>query len=144
MEKGRYFVKKRVVIKVYKEIIVSIVIIIGIVILNNITENYTKDSLEIMSKDFNEIRKELLKEDQQKESLLLKIENMKSIWDNRGQKLAYYIEHDELEKVDTYLTALKSNVETKEYEQAVENLDICEYILDHIDDKEAFLLKNIF
>ena len=128
----------------YKEIIVSIVIIIGIVILNNITENYTKDSLEIMSKDFNEIRKELLKEDQQKESLLLKIENMKSIWDNRGQKLAYYIEHDELEKVDTYLTALKSNVETKEYEQAVENLDICEYILDHIDDKEAFLLKNIF
>ena len=128
----------------YKEIIVSIVIIIGIVILNNITENYTKDSLEIMSKDFNEIRGELLKEDQQKESLLLKIENMKSIWDNRSQKLAYYIEHDELEKVDTYLTALKSNIETKEYEQAVENLDICEYILDHIDDKEAFLLKNIF
>ena len=144
MEKGRYFVKKRVVIKVYKEIIVSIVIIIGIVILNNITENYTKDSLEIMSKDFNEIRGELLKEDQQKEFLISKVEEMKSSWDNRSQKLAYYIEHDELEKVDTYLTALKSNIETKEYEQAVENLDICEYILDHIDDKEAFLLKNIF
>lgn len=128
----------------YKEIIVSILIIIGIVILNNITENYTKDSLEIMSKDFNEIREELLKEDQQKEFLISKVEEMKSSWDNRSQKLAYYIEHDELEKVDTYLTALKSNIETKEYEQAVENLDICEYILDHIDDKEAFLLKNIF
>lgn len=128
----------------YKEIIVSLVIIIGIVVLNNITENYTKDSLEIMSKNFDEIREELLTENQQEESLILKIEDMKSIWDNRSKKLAYYIEHDELEKVDTYLTALKSNVETKEYEQAVENLDVCEYILDHIDEKEAFLLKNIF
>ena len=53
-------------------------------------------------------------------------------------------EHDELEKVDTYLVALKSNIESEDYEQAVENLDICVYILEHIDDKEAFLLKNIF
>lgn len=128
----------------YKEIIISLVIIIGIFILNNVTENYTKDSLEIMSKKFVEVREELLEDEQKKEPLIKKSEELIANWDSRSQTLAYYIEHDELEKVDTYLVALKSNIESEDYEQAVENLDICVYILEHIDDKEAFLLKNIF
>lgn len=128
----------------YKEIIISLVIIIGIFILNNVTENYTKDSLDIMSQKFIEVREELLEDEHKKESLIKKSEELISNWDGRSQTLAYYIEHDELEKVDTYLVALKSNIESEDYEQAVENLDICVYILEHIDDKEAFLLKNIF
>lgn len=128
----------------YKEIIISLVIIIGIFILNNVTENYTKDSLEIMSKKFVEVREELLEDEHKKEPLIKKSEELISNWNSRSQALAYYIEHDELEKVDTYLVALKSNIESEDYEQAVENLDICVYIIEHIDDKEAFLLKNIF
>lgn len=128
----------------YKEIVISLVIIICIVILNVLTGNYTNDSLEIMSEEFVGIRKELLIEGRSEDVLVQRVENIKNKWGERSKVLAYYIEHDELEKVETYLVALKSNIETEEYEQAVENLDICEYILNHIDDKEAVLLKNIF
>lgn len=128
----------------YKEIIVSVLIIISIFILNNVTENYTKNSLEIMSQKFVEVREKLLDDEHKKEPLIKKSEELISNWNSRSQILAYYIEHDELEKVDTYLVALKSNIASEDYEQAVENLDICVYILEHIDDKEAFLLKNIF
>ena len=128
----------------YKEIIISLVIIISIFILNNITENYTKESLEIMSESFNDIKEELSLEKPNQDVLSQKSDEILKKWQTRSEKLAFYIEHDELEKVDTYLVALKSNIEREDYNKAVENLEICEYILDHIDDKEAFLLKNIF
>ena len=60
------------------------------------------------------------------------------------KKLAYYIEHDELEKIELYLTALKSNIETKEYNQAVVEVDSCIFILKHIEEKYSFNLQNIF
>ena len=59
-------------------------------------------------------------------------------------KLAYYIEHDELEKVDTAIINMKSYIETKEYSSAVANLDEGKFILEHIEDKNAFNLVNIF
>lgn len=128
----------------YKEIIISIVIIIGIFVLNYITTNYTTESLDSMFSGFAEMRPELLKDNQEKELLSKKAEELISNWNNKTEKLAYYIEHDELEKVNTYLVGLKANIDSEDYEQAVENLDICGYILEHIDDKEAFLIKNIF
>ena len=128
----------------YKEVIISIVIIIGIFILNSITQNYTEESLEIMSEMFNEIKEEIKNDNPNKEELSKKSDEILKKWQTRSEELAYYIEHDELEKVDTYLVALKSNIEREDYNKAAENLEICEYVLDHIDDKEAFLLKNIF
>ena len=128
----------------YKEVIISIVIIIGIFILNSITQNYTEESLEIMSEMFNEIKEEIKIDNPNQEELSKKSNEILKKWQTRSEELAYYIEHDELEKVDTYLVALKSNIEREDYNKAAENLEICEYVLDHIDDKEAFLLKNIF
>ena len=128
----------------YKEVIISIVIIIGIFILNSITQNYTEESLEIMSEMFNEIKEEIKIDNPNQEELSKKSDEILKKWQTRSEELAYYIEHDELEKVDTYLVALKSNIEREDYNKAAENLEICEYVLDHIDDKEAFLLKNIF
>lgn len=128
----------------YKEIIISIIIVISIFILNSITDRYTRDSLEIMSNYFSEIKEELFKEEKLKEKLSKKTEELIENWNERSEKLAYFIEHDEIEKVNTYLYAFKANVEAEDYEQAIENAYICEYIIDHIDEKEAFLLTNIF
>ena len=65
-------------------------------------------------------------------------------WNEYQEKLAYYIEHDELEKVTTELTKLKADVETENYEFAIENLDNCIFILEHIKDKSALKIVNIF
>ncbi len=65
-------------------------------------------------------------------------------WERRHDKLAYFIEHDELEKVKTDLTALNSFIETKEYAEAISELDKCVFVLKHIEDKYAFNLQNVF
>ena len=49
-----------------------------------------------------------------------------------------------IEKVKTELTGLRGYIEKEEYSEAVPELDKSVYILEHIKDKTALNLKNIF
>ena len=65
-------------------------------------------------------------------------------WMGFHDKLAFYIEHDELEKIETELTALKGDIEVKKYDDAITQLDKSIFILKHIKYKYKFNLDNIF
>lgn len=126
-----------------KEAIICIVIIIVVIILNLITINYTKDSVESLKLELGEIKEDIK---QEKEASLIskKIADFRDNWEERYKKLAYYIEHDELEKVHLYIVGIDSNVNANEYSQAIGELDKCVFILEHIEDKYSLSLKNIF
>ena len=94
-----------------KEWIICIIIIILVISLNSITQNYTS----IMGE-----------------------------WKKKFNTLAYFIEHDELEKAETELTGLKANIEVDDYEQAVSELEKAIFILNHIKDKFKLEIKNVF
>lgn len=65
-------------------------------------------------------------------------------WQEKHDKLAYFIEHDELEKVETELVAIKSSIETEDYEESISELDKSVFILKHIEDKYDFNMQNVF
>ena len=73
-----------------------------------------------------------------------KIDKTVNDWEKRHDKLAYYIEHDELEKVETAFVAMKSYVESEQYEESKSELDKSIFILKHIEDKYDFTLQNVF
>ena len=58
--------------------------------------------------------------------------------------MAIFIEHEELEKTETSLAGLKSYTEMEEYADAVEELDKMNFLMEHIEDKNKFILRNIF
>ena len=128
----------------YKEVIISIIIVITIITGNVLTRNYTKSSIDRMNEELAQMREELIKEERKDQKLVEQMSQLDKKWQELSGKLAYYIEHDELEKVQTELVALKANIDTQEYETGIENLDRCKFILDHIKDKEALKIKNIF
>lgn len=128
----------------YKETIICIVIVIAIVIGNVLTQNYTKESVEATSYLLNELKEEIKQEEVDQQEAKDKINDIHNQWDERHQKLAYYIEHDELEKVETNLTGVRSNIETAQYEEAVSELEKSIYLLNHIKDKNSLNLQNIF
>lgn len=128
----------------YKEMIISIIIIIAILVGDMVSQNYTKQSIKVIEENLEEIRQELEKGDENQTIIEEKIANIKQEWKDKNEKLAYYIEHDELEKVEVELYALNANIDTKEYEQGIEKVEKCKFILKHIENKEAFNLKNIF
>lgn len=126
----------------YKETTICICIIILIIWLDILTQNYTKTSTIEITECLSELKKEI--EDKSLENAKEKLGELDKKWDEKHDKLAYYIEHDELEKVETNLTSLRSFIEANENSEAVSELDKSVFVLKHIEDKYAFNLQNIF
>lgn len=129
-----------------KEIIVCIFIIVLIIVGNVVTQNYTVKSVESLADQLSDLKSDIFKEEEniERDSIKDKIKQIEDNWESRHDKLAYYIEHDELEKVETNLTSLRSFIEANENSEAVSELDKSVFVLKHIEDKYAFNLQNIF
>ena len=125
-----------------KETIICIVIIISIFALDLFTQNFTKNTVTEVTAIFSDLKGEILKDD--KTQIDNGIKKIDEKWGSVHDKLAYYIEHDELEKVDTAIIEMKAYIETDDYSSAVAELDEGKFVLEHIQEKYAFNLKNVF
>ena len=127
-----------------KEWIICLVVILIVVITDIITQNYTKKAVEDLEIKLEDLKEELEKEEIDKEKLEEEMEDVMEEWRKKYDKLAYYIEHDELEKVETELTSLKAHIDIEEYDHGVPELEKSIFTLNHIKDKFKFDIKNIF
>jgi len=128
----------------YRELIISCIIIITIIILDIFTQNFTNEVIAHMNEELENLKENLVEEEVNKELVNEKIEDISNNWKSKKEKLAYYIEHDELEKVNTELTSLRANILVEEYSQGVPDLEKCIFILEHIREKTEIKVKNIF
>lgn len=126
----------------YKELAICIVLIIFIFIGDNITQKYTQQSIENLTNELEQLEQNL--KNGEKEEAEKKTEEINENWEKMHNKLAYYIEHDELEKVETYFTTFQSFTRTGNYDLAISELEKTIFVLDHITDKYSFNLENIF
>ncbi len=126
----------------YKEMIICVVLVVIIIIGDYISQKYTKNTVEFLL-DKSKILKEALI-DESDNKINEQIDTIRNKWLDVHDKLACYIEHDELEKVETNFTACVSLSESKEYSQAISELDKMNYVLEHIENKYSFNLVNIF
>ena len=129
-----------------KEAIITIVIIIMIIIAEYITKNYTKQVFSKVENELNLLKEEILddKNANNKEYLIKRTESIKEDWEKDNELLSYYLEHDELEKVNTQIVLIKGYLESDTMQDSIPDLEECIFILKHIQEKEAFNLKNIF
>ena len=126
----------------YKETIIFTFIIILIIVLDIMTQNYTKKSTIEITECLSELKKEI--EDNNLEKTQEKLKELDKKWDMKHDKLAYYIEHDELEKVDTAIVQVRSFVENDDIPSAIAELETGKFVLEHIERKYKFNLQNIF
>lgn len=143
MGKSKFSVKRKET-SMHKELIISLLIIVGIVGLNKLTQDNTDKTVEIVSNQLEIVKAEILKEEPEHEQAKMHIQNAYDKWEELDDIMAYYVEHDELEKTKTALTSIRSFIEIKDYGQAIESLDRCVYILQHIELREKLTLDNIF
>lgn len=127
-----------------KELIICLFIIFLIIVLNVITQKYTKECVHLMNDKLENLKTESLKEDIDSEAISNDINIIENKWNEFQEKLAFYIEHDELEKVESQINAIKGFSEIERYDEIVPELDKCTFILEHIQDKTKLNIKNIF
>lgn len=128
----------------YKEIIISIIIIVSIFLLDYITQKYTDYAINEAIDNLNEIKESIKKENINNEDVLENMEKKYKRWLEHHKRLAFYIEHNELEKVETNFIAGKSFIETAKYEDATSEIEKTIFVLQHINDKYSVNLENIF
>ena len=126
----------------YKEIIITILIVVLILGLDIITSRYTANAIVELSKKLDELKTDL--DTKSENNIEEKTNNIFTKWREYYDVLAYYIEHDELEKVETQLTMLRSDQNEKQYEECKKEIDTTKFILKHIENKEKFTLQSVF
>ena len=126
----------------FKEIVICIIIIVLIFSLDIYTHNLTKDIVSKTTENFSGLVEKLYKNES--ENLTKEIQETKDDWITSHDQLAYYIEHHELEKVDTVMVNTISYVSTGDYSSAIMELEKGKFILEHIQEKNEFNIQNIF
>ena len=128
----------------FKEIIICAIIIVAIFTGNFLTQDYTKEAVSDMTESLENLKEKLTKKNFTDEEIKQDAKNLNDKWKTKYEKLAYFIEHNELEKIETELIIAKSNIETMEYDYSINAIDKSIFILSHVEDKYAFNLENIF
>ena len=126
----------------YKELIICTVIIIIIVTLDIFLQNYTKNSTTEIEEILSEIKESVENKDTTKQNDKLNL--LEQTWEDKHNKLAYYIEHDELEKVDSSIVKVRYFLENGDIASAIAELETGKFVLKHIEDKYKFNFQNIF
>lgn len=127
-----------------KELIICFIVVTIVIVGNVLTQNYTKQSAREMNEQLSDLKSELMKDGKNVDRISEKINQVRKIWDEKQEILAFYIEHNELEKVETQLFLLGGEIEAKVYDDAIPEIEKCIFILEHIEDKTALDIKNIF
>ncbi len=135
-----------------KELIICIFIIVLIIVTNIITQSYTKNSVNKMSERLDVVSQIVCdniststeSSNIDKNKIKQEVDNLENTWNELQEKLAYYIEHDELEKVETQIYAIKGFYEIEKYDEIVPEVEKCSFILKHIEEKTKLSIKNIF
>lgn len=131
-----------------KEMVIVIIIVISVVIINIITDNYTDSSIFTMNNKLEEIYNiaitNLEKDVKKDENAIRKMNDLRDQWNNINRKLAFYIEHDEIEKVDTSIVEINEYIYLGLYDEAIPEIKKCSFILDHIKHKGRLQIINLF
>ena len=127
-----------------KETIIVIITIVLIFIGNFIIEKYSSWAIGTTTDELEELKNLISKEKVEKMEAKEKVDSIHEKWDEKYRTMAFFVEHNELEKVETELTGLRSSIEEEEYSVALNELDRAEYLLKHIEEKNKLSWKNLF
>ena len=127
-----------------KELIITVIIVIGIFITSFITKNYTSKSFAEIDEDLNNIKNDIINETKDNEELISDVQSIYEKWEKKYKYLAYYLEHNELEKVNTQLQLLKGHLEGDDTKEGIPEIEDCLYLLKHLKEKQMLNLSNIF
>lgn len=125
-----------------KEAIICIIIVVGILGLEFYTQNFTSKTVSEITEQFDELKENI--SNQKIEQANQDIDNIWSKWEQKQKKLAFYIEHDELEKVHTAIVKMKSYITTENFSEALAELEDGKFVIEHIQEKNSFNLQNVF
>lgn len=123
----------------FREYVILLLIIVFVISIEIITDNITHRSISDINSKIEDLEKSL-----ETDEAKSKISDLCSSWKSEEDKLAFYLEHDELEKVGVLVDNVKSDIENDNIEDVNQEIDEIKFLLEHVKQKQKLELKNIF
>lgn len=127
-----------------KELIITILVFLIIFISDIFLQNYIKGSVEEIKNDLENLKKEVLDSGIESKELEEKVKKIYEKWEIKNKVLTFFVEHDELEKVNTELNKIKGYFEVDMKDDSMTDINETIYVLEHIREKQKVSLKNVF
>lgn len=127
-----------------KEKIITITVILFIILAEIISQNYTNSTVKEFETKLQDLKNCAYSSDFESKELIEKATILNNDWKKRHNILAYYLEHEEIEKVDVAMTKILANFQVDQKEEATCEIAEGIYLLKHIYQKQRLCLKNIF
>ena len=103
----------------------------------------SKEELKSLQDKF-DVLYDLYEEEKENNQIIEKMDVLREEWSNLSKKLAFYIEHDEIEKVDTSIVEINEYIKLGLYDEAIPEIRKCSFILEHIKNKGELQVINLF
>ena len=127
-----------------KETIAMIFIIVFILVAEVVTNKIIKESVERINEEVSQIQADLNnQENLHKDDIYDQVIKLENDWKEEEEKLSYFAEHEELEKVSTSIVLLKSNIASEEIANAAERVEELQFRIEHIKNKQKLKWNNI-
>ena len=117
-----------------KQLFIIIGIIVLIVILHAVTQVYTNNYFDSLKEDLQKVENKILEKNYSQEELKNDMKDLNERLRKKYDLFAIYVEHDELEKIQTQLISIEADIKVENYDRAV----------DEIEKKDSFKIINIF
>lgn len=130
----------------YKTLIIAIVIVIIVIILDIIFENYSKNSIQKVNKNIDKLY--TIFEDEKENYDSKKLEklaiNARKEWKKREDILSCFIEHDEIEKINSKLDVLYVQIKNEVWMDAKTTTSEVKRLIKYLEGKYELSVQNIF
>ena len=127
-----------------KEMLIVVGIISIIILAHVISQNCVEVFFESISDDLDNIENKIINETFVKEELENDIKVTQNKWKSKYDFFACFIEHDELEKVQTQFISIRANIHVDAFDTSVDEIEKCQFIIKHIEEKDSLKIVNIF
>ena len=142
-EKGKMIFGK------YRQLIFALVIIIMVIIVDIISENYSSRMIEKVDRNIQKIN-DILKKDQNQFTIAETDELERIIkqtiekWEKKAGILTCFIEHEEIEKINVKLHLLEVELKNHLWGDAKRTLSETKQLVKYLNGKYKLSLQNIF
>ncbi len=125
-----------------KEYLIISVILILVFVIDNRTNHSLVSSVEWMRNGILSVENKM-KEENQSEAKS-EFYGLEEKWKEEVEKLALFVEHNELEKISGDIILIESNFDTGDTDELFQNIADLKFMLEHIEEKNQLKWKNLF
>lgn len=125
-----------------KEYFIVISILIIVFLIENLTSKSLNNATSSLENGIQSVENKVL--EAKKEEAKNEFKDLKKNWNDESEKLALFVEHNELEKISKDIVIVESNLENNDTNEILENIDELQFMLKHVNEKYKLTLKNVF